>query len=102
MKKHKDSTSNKKSIANEKQISADRQILNKKNQEFERRKIYTEREASAYLRLSLVTLWRLRKAGKINFHRFNSKIIYTSDDLENYLESTKRNAFGITEVCDEK
>lgn len=94
MKNHKASTSNKKSIANEKQIYADRQILNKKNPEFERRQLYTDQEASAYLRISQITLWRLRKAGKISFHRMGSKIIYTSDDLENYLQSTKKEAFG--------
>lgn len=102
MKKQKVSISNEKSIDNEKQISADRQVLIKKNQEFERRRIFTEKEASLYLRLSLVTLWRLRKAGKINFHRFGSKIIYASDDVESYLQSTRRTAFGISEVCDEK
>jgi hypothetical protein len=102
MKIHKVSISKEESIDNEKQIPNDQQILTNKNQEPELRKIYTEREASAYLRLSLVTLWRLRKAGKINFHRFNSKIIYTSENLDNFIESTKRTAFGITEVCDEK
>jgi hypothetical protein len=87
------SISNEKSPANEKQISVDRQILINKNQEFERRQIFTDKEASLYLRISQITLWRLRKTGKISFHRAASKIIYTQADLDSYLESTKRNAF---------
>ncbi len=86
----------------EKQISADRQLLINKNQNIERQRIFTDKEASNYLRISQVTLWRERKKGKISFHRAASKIIYTQADLENYLESTKRNAFGITEVFDER
>jgi predicted site-specific integrase-resolvase len=62
------------------------------------KQIYTDKEASDYLRISQVTLWRERKKGKISFRRAASKIIYTQADLENYLESTKRNAFGLTEV----
>ncbi len=92
----------KKLTVSEKQISNDRQILINKNQELEQRQIYTEKEASIHLRLSKITLWRLRKAGKISFHRAASKIIYTQADIDSYLESTKRNAFGVTEVCHEK
>ncbi len=62
------------------------------------KQIYTDKEASVYLRISQVTLWRERKKGKISFRRAASKIIYTQADLESYLESTKRNAFGLTEV----
>lgn len=62
------------------------------------KQIYTDKEASDYLRISQVTLWRERKKGKISFRRAASKIIYTAKDLESYLESTKRNAFGLTEV----
>ncbi len=64
--------------------------------------IYTDKEASAYLRISQVTLWRERKKGKISFRRAASKLIYTQDDLESYLKSTKRNAFGMAEVFDEQ
>ncbi len=89
-------------MMNEKQISRDQQLLVKKNEEIERRQIYTDKEASNYLRISQVTLWRERKKGKISFRRAASKIIYTHADLENYLESTKRNAFGLTEVFNEQ
>ncbi len=81
-------------MMNEKQISNDRQLLINKNEEIERRQIFTDKEASDYLRISQVTLWRLRKTGKISFRRAASKIIYTQTDLENYLQSTKREAFA--------
>ena len=71
---------------NEKQISTDRAALNQK--------IFTDREAAEYLRIGQTTLWRLRKTGKISFRRAASKIIYTQNDLENYLSSTKREAFA--------
>ncbi len=56
--------------------------------------IYTDKEASAFLRISQVTLWRERKAGKIDFRRLSSKIVYLREDLEKYLERNKREAFG--------
>lgn len=58
------------------------------------KQIYTDKEASDYLRISQVTLWRLRKTGKISFRRAASKIIYTQADLNNYLQITKREAFA--------
>jgi len=79
---------------NEKQISTDRELSNAKNEAIECQRIYTDREAAAYLRIGQTTLWRLRKAGKISFRRVASKIIYTQNDLENYLKSTKREAFA--------
>ena len=79
---------------NEKQISTDRELSNAKNEAIERQRIFTDREAAAYLRIGQTTLWRLRKNGKISFRRAASKIIYTQNDLENYLKSTKREAFA--------
>lgn len=102
MRNEKISTSDQKSPISEKQISGDHQILINKNQEFELQQLFTQRETCLRLRISQVTLWRLRKAGKISFHRVASKIIYTQADLDSYLESTKRDAFGITEVRNEK
>jgi hypothetical protein len=55
-------------------------------------KIYTNKEASEFLRISEVTLWRERKAGKITFRRVASKIVYLQEDLDNYLNQNKRNA----------
>jgi hypothetical protein len=90
------------SLAVDKQTSNDGQTLINKYEEFGRRQIFTDKEASAYLRISQITLWRLRKAGKICFHRAASKLIYTRGDLDSYLDSTKQKAFGVTEVCNEK
>ncbi len=59
------------------------------------RALYTEREACDYLRVSSVTLWRERKKGKISFRRVASKIVYLQEDLENYLNRNKREAFGV-------
>ncbi len=79
---------------NEKQTSPDHELLNTKNEATERQRNFTDREAAAYLRIGQTTLWRLRKNGKIAFSRAASKIIYTQADLENYLKSTKREAFA--------
>lgn len=57
--------------------------------------IYTDKEASNYLRVSQITLWRERKAGKIDFRRVGSKIVYLKEDLENYLNRNKREAFAV-------
>lgn len=57
--------------------------------------IYTDKEASQYLRVSQITLWRERKKGKISFRRVASKIVYLREDLENYLNQNKREAFGV-------
>jgi predicted site-specific integrase-resolvase len=61
----------------------------------EEKQIYTDKEASDYLRISQVTLWRERKKGKIDFRRVASKIVYLKEDLETYLNRNKREAFGV-------
>ena len=57
--------------------------------------IYTDKEASEFLGISQVTLWRERKKGRIAFRRIASKIVYLKQDIEEYLERNKREAFGI-------
>jgi len=57
----------------------------------ESKEILTDREASAFLRISQVTLWRERKKGNIVFRRVASKIVYRQEDLDAYLERNKRN-----------
>jgi len=52
-------------------------------------KLFTNREASAYLRMSEVTLWRERSAGRLGFRRCANKILYTLDHLNSYLETVK-------------
>ena len=58
----------------------------------ERKEIFTAREASVFLRISPVTLWRERKAGRISFRRVASRVIFLRSDLEEYLERNKREA----------
>ena len=58
--------------------------------------LFTDKEAAKFLRISQVTLWRERKAGKITFRRVASKIVYLKEDLENYLEQNKRGAFAVS------
>lgn len=77
---------------NEKQPSDDRQLPNNKNQTFTQQQFFTDREASAYLRISQMTLWRERRSRRISFHRLGGKIIYTAADLEEYLANTKQEA----------
>jgi hypothetical protein len=54
--------------------------------------LFTEREAAKYLRISVTTLWRERTRGNIAFRRASQKLLYTRDDLENYLERNKTSA----------
>lgn len=54
--------------------------------------IFTSKEASRFLRISAVTLWRERKASRISFRRIASKVVFTRQDLDNYLERNKHEA----------
>jgi len=58
----------------------------------ENRELFTDKEASKFLRISQTTLWRERRNGKITFRRVASKIVYLREDLEAYLDKNKRNA----------
>lgn len=62
--------------------------------------IYTDKEASEYLRISQVTLWRERKRGRITFRRVASKIVYLQEDLEDYLALCKRPAVSVDGMKD--
>lgn len=82
-------------MTNEKQIERNEELTNQKNAAVTDRQLFTDREACDFLRVSAVTLWRLRKGGKITFRRVASKIVYLREDLESYLERNKRAAFGV-------
>lgn len=56
--------------------------------------LYTDREASQFLRISQVTLWRERRKGRITFRRVASKIVYLRKDLEAYLQQNTRPAIA--------
>lgn len=54
------------------------------------KRIFTDKEASEFLRISQVTLWRERRKKRITFRRVASKIVYLMEDLEEYLERCAR------------
>ena len=54
--------------------------------------LFTDKEASEFLRISQVTLWRERRRGRITFRRVASKIVYLRKDLDEYLNSNVRPA----------
>lgn len=61
----------------------------------EETQIFTTKEAADFLRVASVTLWRERKAGRLTFRRVGGgKVIYTRQDLLDYLESQKRAAYA--------
>ncbi|HEV7646108.1 MAG TPA: helix-turn-helix domain-containing protein [Pyrinomonadaceae bacterium] len=59
------------------------------------KQIYTDKEASDFLRISQTTLWRERKGGKITFRRVASKIVYLREDLDAYLNRNRREATAV-------
>jgi excisionase family DNA binding protein len=52
--------------------------------------LLTEQETSETLRLSRITLHRLRKAGRLGFHRIGSRVMYSPLQVQQFLESTER------------
>lgn len=58
----------------------------------ENKEIFDNKEAAAFLRVSEITLWRLRKAGLLSFRRIAGKVIYTRQDIQNLLERNKKAA----------
>lgn len=56
--------------------------------------LLTEKEAASFLRLSSLTLWRLRKKGKLPFVRITSKNLYRRSDLIAFIERGQRNAIA--------
>jgi hypothetical protein len=75
---------------NEKQPTTDREFLNNKNKLVKERENFTNREASDFLRISTVSLWRARRRGLITFRRVLGRILYTKTDLLEFLERSKR------------
>lgn len=47
--------------------------------------LFTNAEAARMLRLSPVSLWRRRRQRKIGYRRDNGKILYSRQDIEEYL-----------------
>lgn len=51
--------------------------------------VFDSKETAKILRISLVTLWRLRKARKIAFRRIAGKILYLAKDIKECLDSNR-------------
>lgn len=54
--------------------------------------LLTDKEAAQFLRLSTLTLWRLRKRGELPFVRIATKLLYKKSDLIALIECNQRNA----------
>ena len=55
-------------------------------------KVMTAGEVCEFLGISAITLWRERKAGRISYRRVASKVLFTREDIEEYLERNKQSA----------
>jgi excisionase family DNA binding protein len=51
----------------------------------DQKKYLTQAEAADYVRLSPLTLWRLRKSGELPYCRSASKVLYLRSELDSYL-----------------
>ena len=54
--------------------------------------LLTDKEAAQFLRLSTLTLWRLRKRGELPFVRIATKLLYKKSDLIALIERNQQNA----------
>ena len=54
--------------------------------------LLTDKEAAQFLRLSPLTLWRLRKRCELPFVRIATKLLYRRTDLIALIERNQRNA----------
>lgn len=45
----------------------------------------TQKEASEFLKCSIITLWRLRKSGKLKWYRNGRNILYKKSELEDFI-----------------
>jgi excisionase family DNA binding protein len=50
---------------------------------------YTCEEVAEMLRLNIMTIYRYIKAGRLQAHKFGKDYRITSDELKQFLESTK-------------
>lgn len=54
--------------------------------------LFTDAEAAKILRLSQVSLWRRRKDRKISFRRDMGRVLYSKEDLEEYISRNHQSA----------
>ncbi len=53
--------------------------------------LYSEREASSRLGISRITLLRARGAGRIRFYKVGTRILYSEQQLAEFLERCEHN-----------
>lgn len=53
--------------------------------------LLTENEASAFMRLTKLSLWRWRKRGELPFIKIGGKMLYRKSDLIAFLEARTHN-----------
>jgi excisionase family DNA binding protein len=49
--------------------------------------IYTAEEAAQYLRLDVVSLWRLRRSGKLSALKAGGKVLFTHSALQDFVRN---------------
>ena len=54
--------------------------------------VFTEKQASEMLHVSIKTLYNLRESGKLSYVRIGSRVLYRRRDIEEFLESQARPA----------
>lgn len=59
--------------------------------------LLTDKEAAKFLRLSPLTLWRMRKRGELPHVRLASKLLYRRSDLIAFIERNRRNAAEVSQ-----
>lgn len=50
----------------------------------------SEKDAQLYTRLSRATLAKARYGGKLTFRQFGRKVLYTKQDLDNYIKANSQ------------
>ncbi len=66
--------------------------ISERNSEIMLPQLFTDEEAAEYLKVSRMSLWRLRKAGELSFVRVTSRIMYRRSDLENFIQRHSQTA----------
>jgi excisionase family DNA binding protein len=51
--------------------------------------VYSKQEVARVLRVSSVTADRLRRAGKLPFHKIGRRVVFTEADITEFLDSVK-------------
>lgn len=51
--------------------------------------LLSSRETATILRISELTLWRLRKNGEIGFRRIGGRPMFTKSDIQEFIDRSK-------------